>query len=82
MWASDVLNVIIAQKLLKKVKEVPLSKSIKDLVGGKLTLQHEISGNFQMEFVSMPEKGEELPLEGLVLPLELVIQAREIYVRS
>jgi fatty acid synthase subunit beta len=33
--ASDVLNVIVAQKLKKKVEEVPLSKSIKDLVGGK-----------------------------------------------
>jgi hypothetical protein len=33
-----------------------------------------------MEFASA--KGEELPLERLVLPLELVIRAREIYVRS
>jgi fatty acid synthase subunit alpha, fungi type len=39
------LNVIVAQKLKKKVEEVPLSKSIKDLVGGKSTLQNEILGD-------------------------------------
>jgi hypothetical protein len=62
--ANDILNVIVAQKL-KKVEEVPLSKSIKDLVGGKSTLQNEILGDLQMEFTSAPEKGEELPLEEL-----------------
>jgi fatty acid synthase subunit alpha, fungi type len=51
--ANDVLNVIVAQKLKKKVEEVPLSKSIKD--GGKSTLQNEILGDLQMEFTSAPE---------------------------
>jgi Fatty acid synthase subunit alpha Acyl carrier domain len=37
---------------------VPLSKSIKDLVRGKSTLQNEILGDLQMEFTSAPEKGE------------------------
>ncbi|KII85134.1 hypothetical protein PLICRDRAFT_45274 [Plicaturopsis crispa FD-325 SS-3] len=63
--AADVLSVIVAQKLKKKVEEVPLSKSIKDLVGGKSTLQNEILGDLQLEFTSAPEKGEELPLEEL-----------------
>jgi fatty acid synthase subunit beta len=63
--ASEVLIVIVAQKLKKKVDEVPLSKSIKDLVGGKSTLQNEILGDLQMEFASAPEKGEELSLEEL-----------------
>ncbi|KAJ7769033.1 fatty acid synthase, partial [Mycena olivaceomarginata] len=49
----------------KRVDEVPLSKSIKDLVGGKSTLQNEILGDLQLEFSSAPEKGEELPLEEL-----------------
>jgi fatty acid synthase subunit alpha, fungi type len=57
--ANDVLNVIVAQKLKKKVEEVPLSKSIKDLVGGKSTLQNEILGDPQMELTSAPEKGKE-----------------------
>ncbi|KAG9315241.1 hypothetical protein JVU11DRAFT_4375 [Chiua virens] len=63
--AADILLYIIAQKLKKKVEEVPLSKSIKDLVGGKSTLQNEILGDLQLEFTSAPEKGEELPLEEL-----------------
>lgn len=61
----DVLLVIVAQKLKKKVDEIPLSKTIKDLVGGKSTLQNEILGDLQQEFASAPEKGEELPLEEL-----------------
>ncbi|EAU85370.1 fatty acid synthetase alpha subunit [Coprinopsis cinerea okayama7 len=63
--AIEILTVIVAQKLKKKVDEVPLSKSIKDLVGGKSTLQNEILGDLQQEFSSAPEKGEELPLEEL-----------------
>ncbi|KAF9509535.1 hypothetical protein BS47DRAFT_1301318 [Hydnum rufescens UP504] len=63
--ALNTLHIIIAQKLKKKVKEIPLSKSIKDLVGRKLTLQNEILGDLNLEFVSAPEKGEELPLDEL-----------------
>lgn len=63
--AVDTLRVIIAQKLKKSVGEVPLSKTIKDLVGGKSTLQNEIIGDLQAEFGSPPEKGEELPLSEL-----------------
>ncbi|CAK5268309.1 unnamed protein product [Mycena citricolor] len=61
----DILAAIVAQKLKKGVAEIPLSKSIKDLVGGKSTLQNEILGDLQLEFSSAPEKGEELPLEEL-----------------
>ncbi|RDB25744.1 Fatty acid synthase subunit alpha [Hypsizygus marmoreus] len=63
--AVDILSVIVAQKLKKRVDEIPLGKSIKDLVGGKSTLQNEILGDLQQEFASAPEKGEELPLEEL-----------------
>ncbi|KAI0826547.1 acyl transferase domain-containing protein [Trametes gibbosa] len=63
--ATDVLVAIVAQKLKKKVEEISLSKSIKDLVGGKSTMQNEIVGDLQLEFQSAPEKGEELPLEEL-----------------
>ena len=67
--AVDILAVAVAQKLKKKVEGIPLSKSIKDLVGGKSTLQNEILGDLQLEFSSAPEKGEELPLEELVSAL-------------
>ena len=45
--------------------EIPLSKSIKDLVGRKSTLQNEILSDLQQEFALAPEKDEELPLEEL-----------------
>ena len=61
--------VIIAQKLKKKVDKIALSKSIKDLVGGKSTLQNESLSDLQKEFTSAPEKVEELPLEKLGLVL-------------
>jgi hypothetical protein len=38
------------------VDEMPLSKSINNLVGGKSTLQNEILGDLQQEFTSAPEK--------------------------
>lgn len=41
--AVDTLRAIIAQKLKKPISEVPLNKAIKDLVGGKSTLQNEVS---------------------------------------
>ncbi|KAI9239093.1 MAG: hypothetical protein BYD32DRAFT_366717 [Podila humilis] len=65
--AIDILHVIVAQKIKKTVEEVPLSKAIKDLVGGKSTLQNEILGDLQKEFggSGFPEKGEEAPLEDL-----------------
>lgn len=63
--ALDILLAIVAQKLKKKVDEISVSKSIKDLVGGKSTLQNEILGDLQLEFSSAPEKGEELSLEEL-----------------
>ncbi|KAJ3255887.1 3-oxoacyl-[acyl-carrier-protein] synthase [Boothiomyces macroporosus] len=63
--AIDILTAIIAQKLKKSIKDVPLSKSIKDLVAGKSTLQNELLGDIQAEFTSAPEKGEEMPLEEL-----------------
>ncbi|BGP33270.1 fatty acid synthase alpha subunit Lsd1 [Rhodotorula toruloides] len=68
--AVDTLRIIIAQKLKKPVGEIPLTKSIKELVGGKSTLQNEILGDLQGEFSSAPEKGEEMPLQELGAALQ------------
>ncbi|ORZ36809.1 fatty acid synthase alpha subunit reductase [Catenaria anguillulae PL171] len=59
------LAAIIAQKLKKPLAEIPLSKSVKDLVGGKSTMQNEILGDLQKEIGSIPERAEETPLEEL-----------------
>lgn len=63
--AVDTVRVIVAQKLKKPASEIPLSKSLKELSGGKSTLQNEILGDLQVEFASAPEKGEDLPLDEL-----------------
>ncbi|KAJ5254769.1 hypothetical protein N7505_009920 [Penicillium chrysogenum] len=63
--AVDILRTLVAQKLKKSLADVPLSKAIKDLVGGKSTLQNEILGDLGKEFGSTPEKPEDVPLDEL-----------------
>lgn len=64
--AELLVHVLVAQKLKKTLGEVPLNKSIKDLSGGKSTLQNEILGDFQKELGKLEaEKAEELPLKEL-----------------
>lgn len=63
--AVDILRTLVAQKLKKPLTEVPLSKAIKDLVGGKSTLQNELLGDLGKEFGSTPEKPEDTPLDEL-----------------
>lgn len=63
--ASLVLHTLVAHKLKKTMAEVPMSKAIKDLVGGKSTVQNEILGDLGKEFGSTPEKPEDTPLQEL-----------------
>ncbi|KAH7042148.1 hypothetical protein B0J12DRAFT_674785 [Macrophomina phaseolina] len=63
--ATDILRALVAQKLKKSLADIPLSKAIKDLVGGKSTLQNEILGDLGKEFGSTPEKPEDTPLDEL-----------------
>lgn len=63
--AVDTVRIIVAQKLKKSAAEIPLAKSLKELSGGKSTLQNEILGDLQVEFASAPEKAEDLPLDEL-----------------
>lgn len=63
--AALLLHVLVANKLKKTLDQVPMSKTIKDLVGGKSTVQNEILGDLGKEFGNTPEKPEETPLEEL-----------------
>ncbi|KAL2754261.1 hypothetical protein ACRALDRAFT_1063161 [Sodiomyces alcalophilus JCM 7366] len=63
--AVDIVRALIAQKLKKPIAEIPMGKAIKDLVGGKSTLQNEILGDLGKEFGSTPEKPEDTPLDEL-----------------
>ncbi|KAF1814693.1 fatty acid synthase alpha subunit [Eremomyces bilateralis CBS 781.70] len=63
--ATDIVRTLVAQKLKKPVADIPVTKAIKDLVGGKSTLQNEILGDLGKEFGSTPEKPEDTPLDEL-----------------
>ena len=63
--AVDIIRSLVAQKLKKPLTDIPLTKAIKDLVGGKSTLQNEILGDLGKEFGSTPEKPEDIPLDEL-----------------
>ncbi|KAJ3106179.1 3-oxoacyl-[acyl-carrier-protein] synthase [Phlyctochytrium bullatum] len=61
--AAEVLMVLVAQKLKKPLSDIPTSKSIKDLSGGKSTLQNEILGDLAAEFGNvLSDKAEEASL--------------------
>ncbi|KAJ2710817.1 fatty acid synthase alpha subunit Lsd1, partial [Coemansia spiralis] len=71
--ALDVVRALVAYKLKVGLDLVGAGAAIKDLVGGKSTLQNEIIGDLQKEFGGdFPDKPEELPLselaQGLALP--------------
>ncbi|CAD6948988.1 unnamed protein product [Tilletia controversa] len=53
------------RKLKKPIAYIPLSNAIKDMVGDKSTSENELIGDLQLEFGSLPERGEEMPLEEL-----------------
>ncbi|KAI8317959.1 hypothetical protein GQ54DRAFT_241548, partial [Martensiomyces pterosporus] len=64
--AVDVIQTIVAHKLKRALGVVPVDRSIKELTGGKSTLQNEILGDLQKEISgTMPDKPEELPLKEL-----------------
>ncbi|KAK0543591.1 hypothetical protein OC846_006365 [Tilletia horrida] len=46
--ATETIRAILVRTLEKPVSEIPFSKAIKDMVGGKSTLQHELIGDLQL----------------------------------
>lgn len=60
--AVELLHALVAQKLKKTLDQISLQKCIKDLVGGKSTVQNEILGDLGKEFGAAPDKPEEIPL--------------------
>jgi len=57
--ATDILRTLVAQKLKKPLVDIPLSKAIKDLVGGKKFLLYSIyrcMANFDFSQVNPPYK--------------------------
>nr|KMM68813.1 fatty acid synthase subunit alpha reductase [Coccidioides posadasii RMSCC 3488] len=68
--ALDIVRALVAQKLKKALLDIPPNKAIKDLVGGKSTLQNEILGDLGKEFGSTPERPEDTPIDELSSALQ------------
>ncbi|OKL55496.1 Fatty acid synthase subunit alpha [Talaromyces atroroseus] len=63
--ATHIVIALTAQKVKKPFEALPIQKSIQELSGGKSTLQNELMGDLVVEFVSVPNGGEYMPLETL-----------------
>ncbi|KAJ2078565.1 fatty acid synthase alpha subunit Lsd1 [Coemansia sp. RSA 988] len=68
LQAVDVIRAVIAQKIKRTVNEVAAESSVKQLTGGKSTLQNEILGDLLKEFGGsgqIPDRPDEISLQEL-----------------
>ncbi|KAH8691209.1 putative 3-oxoacyl-synthase [Talaromyces proteolyticus] len=65
MTATDIVIVVVAQKLRKQFDHISTVKSIQELSGGKSTLQNEIVGDLGSELGNLPDGSEDMPLAAL-----------------
>ncbi|THC93898.1 hypothetical protein EYZ11_006616 [Aspergillus tanneri] len=65
LTAGDIVLSLVAQKLKKPFDQVPMDMSIRDLSGGKSTLQNELIGDLEAELGHLPDSSENTPLQGL-----------------
>ena len=63
--AQEVIRSLVARKLNQVFDEISTGKSIKDLTGGKSTLQNELVGTLEAEFSSLPPAPENLSISQL-----------------
>ncbi|MCJ1316868.1 hypothetical protein MMC15_002189 [Xylographa vitiligo] len=68
--AKEIVVTIIAQKLQKQYNSLGTDKSIKQLVGGRSTLENEIVGDLGAEFGPLPDKPEDMELDALCAELQ------------
>ncbi|KAI9376435.1 hypothetical protein BJX61DRAFT_538812 [Aspergillus egyptiacus] len=63
--ASHIVLALTAQKLRRRFDQISVDKSIRDLSGGKSTLQNELTGDLAIEFGQIPEGIEDKSLSAL-----------------
>ncbi|MCJ1325979.1 hypothetical protein MMC10_002642 [Thelotrema lepadinum] len=68
--AKEVVVAIIASKLQKPFSSIETSKTIKQLVGGRSTLENEIVGDIAAEISILPERAEETELDVLCAAIQ------------
>ncbi|KAL2823456.1 hypothetical protein BDW59DRAFT_163236 [Aspergillus cavernicola] len=65
LMASHVVLALTAQKLRRRFDQISVEKTIRDLSGGKSTLQNELTGDLIAEFGRLPEGVEDKSLSAL-----------------
>ena len=60
--AQEIITCLVARKLNRAFDEIPTAKSIRELTGGKSTLQNELIGILESEFSSLPPAPEDAPI--------------------
>ncbi|KKK21819.1 hypothetical protein ARAM_004342 [Aspergillus rambellii] len=65
LTAIVIIRALIARKFRKSAAEIDTTQSIKDLCGGKSTLQNELVGELGNEFPTLPDRPEDVPLGDL-----------------
>ncbi|KAL4907693.1 3-oxoacyl-synthase [Aspergillus multicolor] len=70
LQASHVVLAMTAQKLRRQFDQIPLEKTIRNLSGGKSTLQNELTGDLVAEFGRVPEGVEDKSLSSLAEALK------------
>lgn len=68
--AQEVIQSLVARKLNKRFGEVSTAKSIKDLTGGKSTLQNELVGLLEAEFATLPSAPEDQSISQLGVEIQ------------
>ncbi len=63
--AQEVVRSLIARKFNQGFEDISIGKSIKDLAGGKSTLQNELVGILETEFSTLPPSPEDLSISEL-----------------
>ena len=59
---KEIIQILVAQKLKKEIQQISVEKSIKELTGGKSTLQNELLGDIGNEFGIIPDSAEDMSL--------------------
>ncbi|KAL4944997.1 hypothetical protein BDV06DRAFT_232173 [Aspergillus oleicola] len=65
LTAVIIIRALIARKLRRSATDIDPHRSIKELCGGKSTLQNELIGELANEFRSLPERAEDASLTEL-----------------
>ena len=63
--AQEVVRSLVGRKLNRGLEDLSTGKSIKDLTGGKSTLQNELVGLLEAEFSALPPSPEDLSISEL-----------------